>query len=176
VVDASGSELRLARGRTAALDWPPVDGGGNGGVYRLVAGDWRFSGPWTGPTIIPGLGYWNWDSLWGYACLQVRVVPKTAGIVVRAHGPGWDTSGTTDGSGSAMLPFEPGAQVTIYTSGGPTAVVSIPPGAGFKYTGQTLSCPTDGGVTYASLSVVPLPPGVPGRATYRASGLYRRAL
>ncbi|HST60319.1 MAG TPA: carboxypeptidase-like regulatory domain-containing protein [Longimicrobium sp.] len=175
VVDTSGSELRLARGRTVALDWPPVERGGDGGVYRLVAGDWRFAGPRTGPTILPGLGNWNWDSLWGYACLRVRVLPTTTGILVNASGPGWNTSGTTNSNGVAMLPVEPGGQVTIYTSAGPTAVVSIPPGAGIPYGQGILSCPTDGGVTDATLSVVPLPPSVPGRATYRASGLYLRA-
>lgn len=176
VVDASGSELRLARGRTAALDWPPVEGGGDGGVYRLVGGDWLFNSQWTGPTLVPGLGNWNWDEWWTYySCLEVRVVPKTAGIMVRAHGPGWDTGGTTNPQGVAMLPVEPGVQVTIYTTGGPSAVVSIPSGSGLPYTGPTLSCPTDGGVTSASLSVVPLPPDVPGTVRYRASGVYSLA-
>ncbi|HET7232443.1 MAG TPA: carboxypeptidase-like regulatory domain-containing protein [Longimicrobium sp.] len=174
-VDGAGRELRLAPGRTAALEWPRVDGGDQGALFRLASGgDWQVTGGVRGP--IGNFGTWNFDSWWSYACLEVGVVPKTVGLMVHAHGPGWDTSAATDGNGTAMIPVEPGAQVTLYTtSDRPNKVITVTSGPVGSSISTPISCPTDGGVTHALLSVALLPPTGTGTLSYRAAGLYSLA-
>ncbi len=178
VVDGSGGELSLARGRTASLTLPST-GAERGNAYRLAGGgDWQVVGPWTTVTRIPNVGTWNYDGPRNYTCLRVTVVPSTPGITVRASAVGWHVNGVTDATGVATIPVEPGTLVTIRTiPGAPSQVVAIPPVSGTQYMGAAVSCPPDGGLTNAVLSLGPvISTGTGGTVSYRASGLYRLTL
>ncbi|HEX6037086.1 carboxypeptidase-like regulatory domain-containing protein [Longimicrobium sp.] len=168
--DASGARLSLAPGRTATLDWPDA-GGAGGALYRLVdTGDWRYESQ--GPRLVPSLGVWNYDTDRTYVCLQVQVTPAAAGVVVRAHGTGYSTQGTTDKDGRVTLAVEPNATVILRVpgSGLPGKGVQTS-GPGQSYDGA-MRCPA-GASTSATLDIPPASGLGVGRQSHQLSGLYQ---